>query len=81
MLRRVAAFLRPLLLLVSLPRLRSPMAGVLGLLVSFLRSRSPVVGVLGLCWMWHGVPWCAVCASAARSRWRIKVVLVVAGVV
>ena len=42
MLRRVAAFcrpLRPVLLLVSFPRLRSP-----------------VVGVLGLCWMWHGVP-------------------------
>ena len=42
MLRRVAAFcrpLRPVLLLVSFPRLRSP-----------------VVGVLGLCWMRHGVP-------------------------
>ena len=41
MLRRVAAFcrpLRPVLLLVSLPR-----------------SRSPVVGVLGLCWMWRDV--------------------------
>ena len=59
MLRRVAAFCRPLrtvLLLVSLPRLRSPVVGVLGLLVSFPRSQSPVVGVLGLCWMWHGVP-------------------------
>ena len=42
MLRRVAAFCRPLRPVV--------------LLVSFLRSRSPVVGVLGLCWMWHGVP-------------------------
>ena len=42
MLRRVAAFCRPLR-----PAL---------LLVSFPRSRSPVVGVLGLCWMWHGVP-------------------------
>ena len=42
MLRRVAAFcrpLRPVLLLVSLPRLRSP-----------------VVGVPGLCWMWQDVP-------------------------
>ena len=59
MLRRVAAFcrpLRPVLLLVSFPRLRSPVVGVLGLLVSFARSRSPGVGVLGLCWMWHGVP-------------------------
>ena len=42
MLRRVAAFCRPL----------RPVL----LLVSFLRSRSPVVGVLGLCWMWRGVP-------------------------
>ena len=41
-LRRVAAFCRPLLLVL--------------LLVSFPRSRSPVVGVPGLCWMWHGVP-------------------------
>ena len=41
MLRRVAAFCRPL-------------RAVL-LLVSFPRSR-PVVGVPGLCWMWHGVP-------------------------
>ena len=42
MLRRVAAFcrpLRPVLLLVSCPR-----------------SRSPVVGVPGLCWMWRDVP-------------------------
>ena len=42
MLRRVAAFcrpLRPVLLLVSFPRLRNP-----------------VVGVLGLWWMWHGMP-------------------------
>ena len=42
MLRRVAAFCRPL----------RPVL----LLVSFPRSRSPVVGVPGLCWMWHGVP-------------------------
>ena len=42
MLRRVAAFCRPL----------RPVL----LLVSFPRSRSPVVGVLGLCWMWHDVP-------------------------
>ena len=39
MLRRVAAFCRPLRP-VLLP-------------VSFPRSRSPVVGVLGLCWLWH----------------------------
>ena len=42
MLRRVAAFCRPL----------RPVF----LLVSFPHSRSPVVGVLGLCWMWYGVP-------------------------
>ena len=41
MLRRVAAFCRPL----------RPLQ-----LVSFPRSRSPVVGVLGLCWMWQDVP-------------------------
>ena len=38
MLRRVAAFCRPLRPVLPL--------------VSFPRSRSPVVGVLGLCWMW-----------------------------
>ena len=42
MLRRVAAFCRPL----------RPVL----LLVSFPRSRSPVVGVPGLCWMWQDVP-------------------------
>ena len=42
MLRRVAAFCRPLRP-VLLP-------------VSFPRSRSPVVGVVGLCWMWRDVP-------------------------
>ena len=42
MLRRVAAFWRPL----------RPVL----LLVSFARSRSPVVGVPGLCWMWRDAP-------------------------
>ena len=42
MLRRVAAFCRPL----------QPVL----LLVMFPRLWSPVVGVLGLCCMWHGVP-------------------------
>ena len=42
MLRRGAAFCRPL----------RPVL----LLVSFPRSRSPVVGVLGLCGMWRDVP-------------------------
>ena len=64
MLRRVAAFcrpLRPVLPLVSLPRSRSPVVGVLGLCwlwrdVPFACQRRPVVGVLGLCWMWRDVP-------------------------
>ena len=42
MLRRVAAFCRPL----------RPVR----LLVLFPHSRSPVVGVLELCWMWQYVP-------------------------
>ena len=42
MLRRVAAFCRPL----------RPVL----LLVSFPRSWSPAIGVLGLCWMWRDVP-------------------------
>ena len=54
MLRRGTAFcrpLRPVLLLVSLPRLRSPVVGVLRLCwmwhgVPFARQRRPVVGVL-----------------------------------
>ena len=62
MLRRVAAFcwpLRPVLLLVSFPRSRSPMVDVLGLCwmwhgVPFARQRRPVVGVLGLCWLLRG---------------------------
>ena len=59
MLRRVAAFcrpLRPVLLLVSFSRSRSPVVGVLGLCwmwqdVPFARQRRPVVGVLGLWWL------------------------------
>ena len=57
--RRVAAFCRPLrlvLLLVSFPRSRSPVVGVPGLCwmwrdVPFARQWHPVVGVLGLCWL------------------------------
>ena len=59
---RVAAFcrpLRPVLLLMSLPRSRSPVVGVLGLCwmlqdVPFARQRRPVVGGLGLCWLLPG---------------------------
>ena len=55
MLRRVTDFCRPLrpeLLLVSFPRPRSPVVGVLGLRwmwqdVPFTRQRRPVVGVRG----------------------------------
>ena len=67
MLRRVAAFcrpLRPVLLLVSFPR--SPVVGVLGLCwmwrdVPFARQRRPVVGVLGLCWLLRGMFDCFCC--------------------
>ena len=56
MLRRVTAFcrpLRPVLLLVSVPRLRSPVVGVPGLCgtwrgVPFARQRRPGVGLLGI---------------------------------
>ena len=56
MLRRGAAFcrpLRPVLLLVSFPRSRSPVVGVLGLCgmwrdVPFARQRRPIIGVLGV---------------------------------
>ena len=57
MLRRVAAFcrsLRPVLLLVSFPRSRSPVVGVLGLCwmwrgVPFARQQRPIIGVLRMC--------------------------------
>ena len=59
MLRRVAVFcrpLRPVLLLVSFPRSRSPVVGVLGLCwlwrdVPFVCQRRPIVGVLRMCWL------------------------------
>ena len=59
MLRRFAAFCRPLrsvLLLVSFPRSRSPVIGVPGLCwwrrdVPFARQRRPIVGVLRMCWL------------------------------
>ena len=62
MLRRVATFcrpLRPVLLLVSFPRSRSPVFGVLGLCwmwhdVPFGHQRRPVVGVLRMCWLSPG---------------------------
>ena len=62
MLRRVAAFcwpLRPVLQLVSFPRSRSPVVGVLGLRwmwygVPFARQRRPIIGVLRMCWLLPG---------------------------
>ena len=62
MLRRVAAFcrpLRPVLPLVSFPRSRSPAVGVPGLCwmwrdVPFARQWRPVVGILRLCWLLWG---------------------------
>ena len=59
MLRRVAAFcrpLRPVLSLVSFPPSRSPVVGVPGLCgmwrdVPFARQRRPIVGVLRMCWL------------------------------
>ena len=63
MLRRVTAFcrpLRPVLLLVSFPRSRSPVVGALGLCwtwrdVPFACQRRPVVGVLGVVLVVAGV--------------------------
>ena len=58
MLRRVAAFcrpLRPVLLLVLFTRSWSPVVGV-G--VPFARQRRPVVGILRLCWLlWGSFDW------------------------
>ena len=62
MLRRVFAFcrpLRPVLLLVSFPRSRSPVVGVPGLCwmwhgVPFARQWRPVVAVLRMCWLLPG---------------------------
>ena len=61
MLRRVAAFCRPVwpvLLLVSFLRSRSPVVGVPGLCwlrrLPFVRQQCPVVGVPQLCWVLQG---------------------------
>ena len=76
MLRRVAAFcrpLRPVLLLVSFPRSRSTVVGVLGLCwmwqyVPFARQRRPVVGVWGLCWLLRGSFDCCCCPHPSVLR-------------
>ena len=75
-LRRVAAFcrpLRPVLLLVSFLRSRSPVVGVLGLCgmwrdVPFARQRSPIIGVLRMCWLLPGSFDCVCCPRASVHR-------------
>ena len=76
MLRWVAAFcrpLRPVLLLVSFPRSRSPVVGVLGLCwmwhgVPFACQRRPVVGVLRMCWLLPGSFDCFCCPHTSVHR-------------
>ena len=76
MLHRVAAFcwsLQPVLLLVSFPRSRSPVVGVLGLCwmwhgVPFARQRRPVVGVLRLYWLLWGSFDCFCCPHTSVVR-------------
>ena len=76
MLRRVATFCRPLwpvLLLVSFPRSRSPVVGVLGLCwmrhgVPFACQRRPIVGVLRMCWLLPGSFDCFCCPHTSVHR-------------
>ena len=76
MLRRVATFcrpLRPVLLLVSFPRSRSPVVGVLGLCwmwrgVPFACQRRPIIGVLRMCWLLPGSFDCFCCPRASVHR-------------
>ena len=76
MLRRVAVFcrpLRPVLLLVSFPRSRSPVVGVLGLCwmwrdVPFACQRRPIVGVLRMCWLLPGSFDCFCCPHTSVHR-------------
>ena len=73
-LRRVAAFcrpLRPVLLLLSFPRPRSPVVGVPGLWrdVPFAHQRRPVVGVLGVVlWLLRGSLDCVCCPHTSVFR-------------
>ena len=76
MLRWGAAFcrsLRPVLLMVSFPRSRSPVVGVLGLCwmwygVPFARQQRPIIGVLGMCWLLPGSFDCFCCPRASVHR-------------
>ena len=75
MLRRVAAFcrpLRPVLPLVSFPRSRSPVVGVPGLCwmwrdVPFACQRRPIIGVLRMCWLLPGSFDCFCCPAPPPS--------------
>ena len=76
MLRRVAAFfrpLRPVLPLVSFPRSQSPVVGVPGLWwmwhdVPFAHQRRPIIGVLRMCWLLPGSFDCFCCPRASVYR-------------
>ena len=76
MLRRVATFcrlLRPVLLLVSFPRSRSPVVGVLGLCwmwhgVPFACQWRPIVGVLRMCLLLPGSFDCVCCPHTSVHR-------------
>ena len=68
--------LRPVLLLVSFPRSRSPVVGVLGLCsmwrgVPFASQRLPKVGVLRMCWLLPGSFDCFCCPRASVHRLSI----------
>ena len=76
MLRRVTTFcrpLRPVLLLVSFPRSRSPVVGVLGLCwmwhgVPFACQRRSTIGVLRMCWLLPGSFDCFCCPHTSVHR-------------
>ena len=83
MLRRVTAFcrpLRPVLLLVSFPRLRSAVVGVPGLCwmwrdVPFARQRRPIIGVLRMCWLLWGSFHCFCCPPPPppqKAMWEMQ---------
>ena len=79
MLRWIAAFcrpLRPVLLLVSFPRSRSPVVGVPGLCwrwrdVPFARQRRPIIGVLRMCWLLPGSFDCFCCPPPPPQWCRV----------
>ena len=82
MLRRVAAFcrpLRPVLLLVSFPRSRSPVVGVPGLYwmwrdVPFARQRRPIIGVMRIYWLLPGLFDCFCCPHTSVPPKQVPLV-------